>query len=147
MPKGKKSTLLSGLDFELSSVDFDLVDISFDETMTPNPLASVNYTGDVEDDSPKEISALLTAWKSKAAQEKKRFEQATDSEFWFAVCFQTREQKDAFLVFMEWSRLGDKYLDGCKVAKLMNVPIPATDLKHQAEKTDRKITALPSIAD
>jgi hypothetical protein len=61
-----------------------------------------------------EVSDTLKAFKERSAQEAKRFQDATDSEYWFAVCFQTREDKERFLKeFLP--KLGDKYLDGRKV--------------------------------
>jgi len=73
-------------------------------------------------------SALLEAFKGRANAESARLIDATDSEFWIAVCFQTREQKEEFLKKAGLWQLGDKYLDGTKVAKAMGIklesPVP-----------------------
>ena len=42
-----------------------------------------------------------------------------DSEFWFAVAFKDRETKEAFLKEFGIDKLGDKYIDGGKLAKLL----------------------------
>lgn len=63
----------------------------------PDPLADVEYTGNVEQDAKTELDALENAFRGRRRDEDKRFKQATDSEFWFATCFRTREHKDAFL--------------------------------------------------
>ena len=78
---------------------------------TENPLKDVVYTGDIEDDAKKEASALLEGFKKRAKDEDKRFELATDSEFWFCIGFKSRDQKEEFLRIMNWLELGDKYLD------------------------------------
>lgn len=89
-----------------------------------NPLDSVERTGDEEADTVAEASALLTAFKARSNERDAHYKTAMDSEFWFAVCFATREQKDAFLQAKAWVLAGDKYLDGAVVAELMGVELP-----------------------
>ncbi len=75
-----------------------------------------------------DMSGILTAFKERAQDENARLLDATDSEFWFAVCFQTREQKEEFLKKMGLLDIGDKYLDGLKVAAKLGIklesPVP-----------------------
>lgn len=71
-----------------------------------------------------ELSDLLKRLKAGAAAETKRFVDATDSEYWVCVCFQTREQKEDFLDRMGWTPMGDKYLDGLDVAALHGIKLP-----------------------
>lgn len=108
----------------------------------PDPLASVEYGQGIEADTEHELSALLTGFKERAKQEQERFELATDSEFWFAVCFQSREQKEAFLQALEWLTLGDKYLDGTAIARLMGIELPKVSLSNKKVKPDPKLTKL-----
>jgi hypothetical protein len=110
-----------------------------------SPLSRVSYVDDIEQDSPKETSAILDACREKSAAERKRFENATDSEFWFAVCFQTRKQKERFLQAMEWGKHGDKYLDGLAIARAMGVDIGALGLKPPLERRDKKLSIIPTI--
>ncbi len=75
-----------------------------------------------------ETNEIMTAFEARAKNEQARLLDATDSEFWVAMCFQTREQKDEFLRKAGLLPLGDKYLDGMKVAKAMGItlesPVP-----------------------
>jgi len=127
---------------ELNVDDFDLPDIEIDEMglecllEEENPLDQVEKTGNAEQDSKAELSVVLTEFRKKAKEENKRFKQAVDSEFWFAVCFRTREQKEAFLKAMQWITVADKYLDGHKLAKMMGIELPGDDYRPPAEKAD-----------
>ena len=85
----------------------------------PDPLADVEYSGDLEQDCERELSAMEQAYRDRARAEDKRFTNATDSEFWFAVCFRDRAEKDAFLAEFGVGRLGDKYVDGALLAKAL----------------------------
>lgn len=90
----------------------------------PDPLAGVDYTGNVETDAATELAAIESAFIDRRNTEDARFKNATDSEYWFAVCFKTRAHKDAFLEAVNAVRLGDKYLDGHALARLLGVPLP-----------------------
>lgn len=78
---------------------------------------------EIEQEAAGELSELLAGFKSRSSRENERFVQATDSEYWFCVCFQTREQKEEFLQKLRLLELGDKYLDGLLVAKRLGVKI------------------------
>lgn len=82
----------------------------------------------LETEAAEEANGILESFKQRAANENERLLDATDSEFWVAVCFQTRAQKDEFLQKSGLSKIGDKYLDGMKVAKQMGIkletPVP-----------------------
>lgn len=107
----------------------------FDPEPGYDPLAEFVPTGDLEADTGAEASALLTAFKKKAEAEQSRFELATDSEFWFAVCFQSREQKEAFLKAISWLSHGDKYLDGLTLAGQMGITLPRVTLPKPRKST------------
>lgn len=85
----------------------------------PDPLADVEYTGDLSEDAARELTAMEQAYRERAKAEADRFRAATDSEFWFAVCFTSREEKEAFLAEFGLGGLGDKYLDGREVTKVL----------------------------
>ncbi len=89
-----------------------------------DPLADVEYTGDLAKDAAAELTALERGWRERRDQEQKRFIAATDTEYWFAVAFRTRAHKDAFLAAMELTRLGDKYIDGHALARALGVTLP-----------------------
>jgi hypothetical protein len=94
----------------------------------PDPLAGVEYTGNLEHDMGADLAAMDTAYRDRAAREEARREDATDSEFWVALAFATRDEKEAFLKEFKLSGLGDKYLDGRAVARLLR--------KHNTEGID-----------
>jgi hypothetical protein len=93
-----------------------------------DPLGEVEQTGDLETDAQAETSALLSGFQDRARQEAARFELATDSEFWFAVYFQSREQKEAFLQLLDWLSEGDKYLNGLALAEKLGLKLPEVKL-------------------
>lgn len=97
----------------------------FAATVASDPLADVAYCDppNMEADSAAELSALQEAFKARAKQEAQRFRDVTDSEFWVAVCFQTREDKERFLRALNLIQLGDKYIDGHKAAQLLGVDL------------------------
>lgn len=94
-----------------------------------DPFADVEYTDDMEQDAKVEISEALKAIKEEKKRRREAFRIIVDPEFWFAVCFQSREQKEEFLKLVDWYRLGDKYLDGLELAELLDVDIEPIPLK------------------
>jgi hypothetical protein len=93
-------------------------------TAKPDPLAGVAYSGNLAQDAASEFTALEQGYRDRAKAESDRFKRATDSEFWVAVCFTTREEKDAFLAAANLDTLGDKYLDGRAVADTLGIDLP-----------------------
>lgn len=81
----------------------------------------VAYTDDIEADAKAEIGVMseaLKSFKGYIAETNQRKEDATDSEFWCALVFETREQKEEALRVLGVGRLdGDKYIDGAKFAE------------------------------
>lgn len=92
-------------------------------TPEPDPLATVEYTGDLAQDAAAELGALEEGYRSRAKAEADRFKRATDSEYWVAVCFTSREEKDRFLHRAGLADIGDKYLDGREVADRLAVDL------------------------
>ena len=92
------------------------------------PLSKVEFKGNIEEDSKIELNALQQGFKDRSDEEQKRFTLATDSEYWFCVCFSSREQKETFLKAMDLIAHGDKYLDGYEVAKKFNIELPKCNL-------------------
>lgn len=93
----------------------------------PDPLADVDYTGDLATDAAAELDALAIGFRERTKREDERFRLATDSEFWFALCFKSREEKDAFLRAARLWHVGDKYLDGRAAAAVLGVDLPDPD--------------------
>jgi hypothetical protein len=87
-----------------------------------NPL-NIAMTGDAEIDSKLELNEVLRQFKQRAKNEEKRFVDATDSEYWFAVCFATRAEKEEFLEKIAGGTLNDKYINGRDFAKKLGITL------------------------
>lgn len=103
----------------------------------PQVFEAPEQTGDLEEDLKAELDAVQQGFRNRAKIENDRFDDVTDSEYWFAMCFKTREQKERFLKAMQWIEYGDKYLDGNKIAEQMGVDIGNSDLEITMPKIDR----------
>lgn len=80
-----------------------------------------DHVGDIQKEAEEELSEVLSGFKQRAEIEEQRFLDATDSEYWFCLCFQTREQKEEFLEKIGLMELGDKYIDGMKAAQKLGI--------------------------
>ena len=87
-----------------------------------DPLAGGDYVGDGEADSVTEFQQLHKGYRERKKAEDDRFRAATDSEFWVALCFKSRAEKESFLSKANLTRLGDKYIDGRQAAKMLKLP-------------------------
>jgi hypothetical protein len=110
---------------DLDDVQFpDLEDVQFPdlgESMDAKP----EEDSDFEEESEKIVSKLENEFTRAAKKETKRFQDNVDTEFWAAIYFQSREQKDAFLKAIGANLdKEDKYVDGCRLAKVMGIEIP-----------------------
>jgi hypothetical protein len=105
---------------EIEIPEIQLPDIAgFDDGDQEEPMGA-----DAMQEAPKEdLSAVLDGFKERSKRENQRFLDATDSEYWVALCFQTREQKEEFLAKLKLLDLGDKYIDGMEAAKVMGVKL------------------------
>ena len=110
----------------------------------PDPLAEVEYTGDTELDSAAEFNALSSAFAQRGKAEAERRKSVTDSEYWFCMCFQSREQVEEFLQATGWGNRTDKYVDGTKVAAIVGVPLPdGPELKSETKlRVNQRILGL-----
>lgn len=92
-------------------------------TTKEDPLAGVEYTGHVGDDAAAELAALKEGMRERARKERKRHAAAVDGEYWFAVYFGTRAEKDRFLkaAGVVAAMMGDKYIDGRKLATVLGI--------------------------
>lgn len=87
-------------------------------------------TGNAETDCVADLDALSAGFRARAKDENQRFRLATDSEYWTCICFQTREQKEAFLAALKLIEFGDKYLDGQVVAKALGIDLPKAEVPY-----------------
>jgi hypothetical protein len=97
---------------------------------------------DIEQVAAVEANAILDAFAARGSREEQRFLDATDSEYWVALCFQTREQKEEFLHKIGWANLGDKYLDGMLCAEASQIRLTSRLPAVPKLRTDRRLTEL-----
>lgn len=97
----------------------------------PKYLDMPEPTGDAEIDSMADLDEVQSGFRKRAADESNRFALATDTEYWACLCFQTREQKEAFLAALDILKFGDRYLDGQEVAKQLGVALPKADVPYK----------------
>lgn len=104
----------------------------------PQYVEMPTLTGDAQTDSAAELTAVEEGFRKRASDESSRFALATDSEYWACLCFQTREQKNAFFAALNILDLGNgaRYFDGVAVAKRMGIELPSADVPY---KTSSKV--------
>lgn len=106
---------------------------------TPNPLAELQSSESVQADSDVEVSVMAQAIAAEKKQRRDAYRTMVDPEFWFAVCFQNREQKEVFLKSVGWFEHGDKYLDGLWVAKKLGIKIEPILLEAKSIRAAPKL--------
>ena len=136
-----------------------LADVLKPEPKDPDPLANMEYTGDVGTDALAEADVLMDAFESaearakregfqaRAKAETKRATEATDSDFYLVPCFQTSAQKFAFLTELglhpkgapaHRRRFPGDFIDGRLIVKAINrlidrgehISIPDADVRY-----------------
>jgi len=134
-------SLDAGLDMDLSdglSLDAGGLSLTEEEASAAEQLAEM----DIEQRAAEEVSEILEGFRARAGREQDRFVDATDSEHWIAVCFQTREQKEEFLSKLKLLELGDKYLDGMLVAERLGVNLESPVPGLPTLRIDRRLAEL-----
>ena len=95
-----------------------------------------------ESESDQELAELKASWDSKEKAYQTAVADTRDSEFWFAVTFQTRAQKEKFLEALNWIQFGDKYLDGLDIATGLKIELPrATNVAFRGKNAWGAFTA------
>ena len=94
-----------------------------DDDTVPLPLGD-----DVEADVAVEMTETLRLLLEHKKRQRDLYRISNDDEFWLAICFQSREQKEAFLAALKLADLGDKYIDGLQVAQRLGVAIEPVPL-------------------
>lgn len=90
-------------------------------------------SGDIEQDSIDDLDAVQSGFRARMKAEDGRKKLAVDSEYWACVCFQTREQKEAFLSALNILEFGDKYIDGQLVANRLGIVLPVGNIPYNPE--------------
>ena len=99
-----------------------------------HPFDEIVYTGNDEVDTAQEFNEVQKGFMERNRAEQERFRLATDSEYWCCLVFQSREQKEQFLQAMKWMVHGDKYIDGVKVAKSLNVELNSVKVPYNTSE-------------
>ena len=99
-----------------------------------HPFDVIEYTGNDEVDTAQEFNEVQKGFMERNRAEQERFRLATDSEYWCCLVFQSREQKEQFLQAMKWMVHGDKYIDGVKVAKTLNVELNSVKVPYNTSE-------------
>ncbi len=146
----KRNTEPSELDKAIAALNSGAValpnlDSELNRMNQKNPMDDVPDTDDAEKDCKGMMSAALKAFKEQAKNEAKVFQDNTDTEYWFCVCFQNREQKEAFLKATQWIEHEDKYLDGQYVAKKLGVKLPVAKRKFNTGEVEKSMVSLGTI--
>jgi len=132
----------------MPKINFDALTLTGDEDNAPAMAVEPGiddevFTVDgVEAEALDSANEFLRGFRDRAKQEGKRLEDVTDSEYWVAVCFQTREQKDEFLLKAGLADLGDKYLDGMQVARVMGIKLESRMPPMPKLRLDRRLLEL-----
>lgn len=132
----------------MPKINLDTLTLTGDEDNAPAMVVEPGlddevFTVDgVEAEALDSANAFLMGFRDRAKQEGKRLEDVTDSEYWVAVCFQTREQKDEFLLKAGLADLGDKYLDGMQVARVMGIKLESRMPPMPKLRLDRRLLEL-----
>lgn len=97
-----------------------------------NPLDTLDYPGDLEDDAKAEVGAMLAHILAEKKARRDAYRVMVDHEYWVCVCFQSRDQKEEFLDKAKWRDLGEKYIDGLALAKRLKVDVQPIPLNAKA---------------
>lgn len=107
--------------------------------LTPDPLAELEYSGDIERDGEAEANAILEAIKREKALRRDAYRLLVDSEYFLVICFQSREQKEEYLRLKGWDDLGDKYLNGLAIADREGLAIEPINLPAKPTRAMPKL--------
>jgi hypothetical protein len=90
------------------------------------------------------VAALPNAFQDRASKEQDRRADATDSRYWVAVCFQTRAEKEEFLIKAGLADLAmeSDYLDGAEVAERLDVELTSPVPKWKDARINKKLAGL-----
>lgn len=110
----------------------------------PDPLKDSVSTGDLQADTEAQLGDLEKGFRARAAQEKARFEAATETSFYCCLVFDSGAQCDAFLKATGLDQgASDLFVDGRVLAKMMAIPLPPAVVNFDRDfKVDRKLQSL-----
>ena len=109
-----------------------------------DPLKNVPATDNLEADTEAQLGAVEKGFRERAAQEKERFEAATETSFYCCLVFDSGAQCDAWLKATGLDQgASDLFVDGRVLAKMMGIELPPAVIKFDRNfKVDKKLRAL-----
>lgn len=96
----------------------------------------------LEGQSKAEIEALRAKYTAIKEGDKHALELLRDSgdtEFWICIVFQNRPMKDEFLEKTKLGKIGNKYLNGLRVAKTLGIELKTPVPKIRKHVTSKKL--------
>ena len=81
----------------------------------------------LQGDADEEVSAALQAVIDERKEHADVYRVTNDQDYYFLVCFQSEQQKKDFLDKVGWN-LGERFLNGLKLAEVLGVDVPRIDL-------------------
>jgi hypothetical protein len=85
-------------------------------------------TQGLEGDADEEVSAALQAVLDERSGRRDAYRVTNDQNYYCVLCFQSEGQKKEFLDRAGWSGLGERLIDGLRLARLMGVDIDPINL-------------------
>lgn len=143
----RKSGTIKRKSSSLGAPDFDSM---FDPTGLP-ALPEEQIT-DIEQSVNQEVSDMMALIRENRKNNAERFRDVESGEFWFCVCFQSRNQKETFIKNLhdkfggDPEGFGDKYISGLELADLLGIPVEPIILEVKksrlAPKNLRKVEVI-----
>ena len=112
---------------------------------TTPPSKQQQEAAELGDDAPdlaKDGEDTVHEFTANMKREKQGMALANDSEYWCALVFETREQKEAFLEAMKLAKLGDKYINGLAAARIMGIKLPPSPVFRGLKQASGKLAKL-----
>jgi hypothetical protein len=113
------------------------------EAVNPLDKNLPDYQNNMEHDAALDMGVIegeFAAIHAARKQQADAIELANDSEYWFCMYFQSREQKDAFIAALGLDQ--NKYIDGAAAAAKMGIELPKRPAKYKVGRMDKKLTDL-----
>jgi hypothetical protein len=134
------------------SVDLDTTETALDlgdDALALEEEEAVDTSATFEEIHQDTVAKVTTAFAQRAQDDRARFLDATDSEYWFAVCFTSREQKEAFLNAVQWPGVepDDKYIHGEDIASALVIELPPARFVPPGEKVNKDLVRLGVIGE
>jgi hypothetical protein len=98
-----------------------------------------------EDDCKIEMDAVRSAYADRIANQRKQVADAIDTEFWFAVYFRSREQKNQFLHAIGMLAEADKYIDGERLADTLGIDLAGGEAVFTVRDPCPKLAAIAEV--